>query len=98
MYDKSPYINRNVKRANGNTNNATKKFDYTAAATDLGRSVGVTTATQLITDLNIFSFCPPYVRMVSKKEDKQFQVSCKLSNLADMLTISKGRFCIAFRG
>ena len=26
-YDKSPNINRNVKRASDNTNNATKKFD-----------------------------------------------------------------------
>ena len=26
-YDKSPYTNRNVKRASDNTNNATKKFD-----------------------------------------------------------------------
>ena len=26
-YDKSPYTNRNVKRAIDNTNNATKKFD-----------------------------------------------------------------------
>ena len=25
-YDKSPYTNRNVKRASDNTNNATKKF------------------------------------------------------------------------
>ena len=28
--------------------NATKKFDYTALRTDLGRSVGVTAATQLV--------------------------------------------------
>ena len=26
-YDKSPYTNRNVKRASDNTHNATKKFD-----------------------------------------------------------------------
>ena len=31
-YDKSPYTNRNVKRENDNTSNATKKFDLTAIA------------------------------------------------------------------
>ena len=35
------------KGQSDNTNNATKKFDYTRFRTDLGRSVGVTTATQL---------------------------------------------------
>ena len=29
-HDKSPYTNRNVKGQSDNTNNATKKFDYTA--------------------------------------------------------------------
>ena len=37
------------KGQNDNTNNVTKKFVYTAVQqTDLGRSVGVTTATQKV--------------------------------------------------
>ena len=31
-YDKSPYTNRMSKGQSDNTNNATKKFDYTAVA------------------------------------------------------------------
>ena len=38
-----PQTNRNVKRASDNTDNATTKF-----RTDLGRSVGVAKATQLV--------------------------------------------------
>ena len=44
-YDKSPYTNR-VK--SDNTNNATKSSIKQQLQTDLGRSVGVTTATQLV--------------------------------------------------
>ena len=47
-YDKSPYTNRNVKRASDNTNNATKSSIKQRLRTDLGRSVGVTKATQLV--------------------------------------------------
>ena len=47
-YDKSPYKNRNVKRASDNTNNATKSSIKQRLRTDLGRSVGVTQATQLV--------------------------------------------------
>ena len=36
------------KGQSDNINNATKKFDYTAIADDLGRSVGVTSTTQLV--------------------------------------------------
>ena len=36
------------KGQSDNTNNATKKFDYKAIGTDLGRSVEVTTATPLV--------------------------------------------------
>ena len=35
FYDKSPYTSRNVKRKSDNTNNATRKFDYTAVANRL---------------------------------------------------------------
>ena len=31
-YDKSPYTNKNIKMANDNINNTTKKSDYTAIA------------------------------------------------------------------
>ena len=49
-YDKSPYTNRNVKRAkwHTNTNNATKSSIKQRLRTDLGRLVGVTKATQLV--------------------------------------------------
>ena len=42
-YDKSPYTKRNVK-----TNNAIKSSITQRLRTDLGRPVGVTTATQLV--------------------------------------------------
>ena len=47
-YDKSPYTNRNFKRASDNTNNATKSSIKQRLWTDLGRSVGVTKAIQLV--------------------------------------------------
>ena len=45
---KAPTPTEMSKEQSDNTNNATKKFDYTAVATDFGRLVGVTTATQLV--------------------------------------------------
>ena len=45
---KAPTPAEMSKGQNDNTNNDTKKFDYTRLRTDLGRSVGVTTATQLV--------------------------------------------------
>ena len=45
-YDKSPYTNRNVKRATQTT--PQKSSIKQRLRTDLGRSVGVTTATQLM--------------------------------------------------
>ena len=47
-YDKSPYTHGNVKTGSDNTNNATKSSIKRRLRTDLGRSVGVTTATQLV--------------------------------------------------
>ena len=47
-YDKSPYINGNVKRAKWQHKNATKKSITQRLRTDEGRSVGVTIATQLV--------------------------------------------------
>ena len=47
-YDKSPYTNRNVKGQSDNKNNATKSSIKQRLRTDLRRSVGVTTATQLV--------------------------------------------------
>ena len=52
-YDKSPYTSRNVKRANDNTNNVTKNSITQRFRTDLGRSVGVTTASQLVWLTNV---------------------------------------------
>ena len=48
-YDKSPYTNRNVKRAKWQHKKMQQKSSITQRLrTDLGRSVGVTTATQLV--------------------------------------------------
>ena len=48
-YDKSPYTNRNVKRAKWQHKQRHKKSSIKQRLrTDLGRSVGVTTATQLV--------------------------------------------------
>ena len=47
-YDKSPYTNRNVKRAKWQQNNVKKSSIKQQLRTDLGRSVGVTTTTQLV--------------------------------------------------
>ena len=47
-YDKSPYTNRNVKRQSDNTIKATNSSITQRLRTDLGRSVGVTTATNLV--------------------------------------------------
>ena len=49
-YDKSPCTNRNVQRAKWQhkQHNATKSSSTQRLRTDLGRSVGVTTATQLV--------------------------------------------------
>ena len=47
-YDKSPYTNKNVIRAGDNTKNATKSSITQRLRTDLGWSVGVTTATRLV--------------------------------------------------
>ena len=47
--DKSPYTNRNVKRAKWQHKERHKKSSIKQQLrTDLGRSVGVTTATQLV--------------------------------------------------
>ena len=47
-YDKSPYTNRNVKRAKWQHKQRQKSSIKQQLRTDLGRSVGVTTATQLL--------------------------------------------------
>ena len=47
-YDKSPYTNRNVKRAKWQHKQRQKSSIKQQLRTDLGRSVGVTTATQLV--------------------------------------------------
>ena len=47
-YDKSPYTNRNVKRAVTTQTTPQKSSITQRLRTDLGRSVGVTTATQLV--------------------------------------------------
>ena len=47
-YEKFPYTNRNVKRAKWQHSNTTKRFDYTAIADRLRRSVVLTTATQRV--------------------------------------------------
>ena len=47
-YDKSPYTNRNVKRAVTTQTTPQKSSIKQRLRTDLGRSVGVTTATQLV--------------------------------------------------
>ena len=48
-YDKSPYTNRNVKRAKWQHKQRHKKVRLNSRLrTDLGRSVGVTKATQLV--------------------------------------------------
>ena len=49
-YDKSPYTNRNVKKGKVTTQQSTqqKSSIKQRLRTDLGRSVGVTTATQLV--------------------------------------------------
>ena len=48
-YDKSPHTNRNVKRAQWQHKQRHKKSSITQRLrTDLGRSVGVTTVTQLV--------------------------------------------------
>ena len=48
-YDKSPYTNRNVKRAKWQHKQRHKKGSIKQRLrTDLGRSVGVTKATQLV--------------------------------------------------
>ena len=48
-YDKSPYTNRNVKRAKWQHKTTPQKSSIKQQLrTDLGRSVGVTTATQLV--------------------------------------------------
>ena len=48
-YDKSPYTNRNVKRGKVTTQTTPQKSSIKQRLrTDLGRSVGVTTATQLV--------------------------------------------------
>ena len=47
-YDKSPYTNRNVKKAKWQHKTPQKKSIKQQLRTDLGRSVGVTTATQLV--------------------------------------------------
>ena len=49
MYDKSLYTHIKPEKAKWHHKYATKNFDYTTiAGTNLGRSVGVTTATQLL--------------------------------------------------
>ena len=45
---KAPTPSEMSKGQSENKNNARKKFDYTTLRTDIGRSVGVTTATQLV--------------------------------------------------
>ena len=47
-YDKSPYTNRNVKRGKVTTQTTPQKRIKQRLRTDLGRSVGVTTATKLV--------------------------------------------------
>ena len=47
-YDKSPYTNRNVKRAKWQHKQRHKNSSKQRLQTDLGRSIGVTTASQLV--------------------------------------------------
>ena len=48
LWQKPLHQQKFQKGKSDNTNNDTKKFDYTALRSDLGRSVGVTTATELV--------------------------------------------------
>ena len=57
-YDKRPYTHRKIQKATRQHENASKTFDYTTIADDLGRSVRVAIATQLVW-LNRFRGCQP---------------------------------------
>ena len=52
-FDKTPFPRIKFHKATWQHNNATKNFNYTTIGADLGRSVGLTTATKLVW-LNLF--------------------------------------------
>ena len=80
-YDKSSYTSRNVKGQSDNTNNATKKKSITQLLqTDLGRSVGVTTATQLVWLTGSRAQHSHFLQQPCNQKDKHLKM-CKLTSL-----------------
>ena len=69
-YSKSTYTNRNVKRAKWNTNKATNSSITQRLRTDLRRSVGVTTATQLVWLTSISDWKSSALNLMQRKISK----------------------------
>ena len=70
---KAPTPTEMSKRHSDNTNNATKSSITQRLRTDLGRSVGVTTATQLVWFTGFRTHLPTH-RNSSVIEDKNMQI------------------------
>ena len=73
-YDKSPYTNGNVKKGSDTKTTPQKSSIKQRLRTDLGRSVGVTTATQLVWFTRFIGPNLPTHRNSRVIEDKNMQI------------------------